>query len=77
MIRLFINGLAASVGGGLTYLRNVIPHFARRGDVETTVLLHAAMRQEFGELPNISLVEAPEAYSAPRRFFGSRRCCRR
>jgi glycosyltransferase involved in cell wall biosynthesis len=69
MIRLFINGLAASVGGGLTYLRNVIPHFARRGDVETTVLLHAAMRQEFGELPNISLVEAPEAYSAPRRFF--------
>jgi len=66
---LFINGLAASVGGGLTYLRNVIPHFARRGDVETTVLLHAAMRQEFGELPNISLVEAPEAYSAPRRFF--------
>ena len=47
MIRLFINGLAASAGGGLTYLRNVIPHLARRADVETTVLLNPAMRREF------------------------------
>ena len=68
MIRLFINGLAASAGGGLTYLRNVIPHFARRGDVETTVLLHAAMRREFGELPNISFVHVQERNGALRRF---------
>ncbi len=69
MIRLFINGLGASAGGGLTYLRNVIPHLARRMDAETTVLLNPAIRMEFGELPNISLVEARGSYGAPRRFF--------
>jgi glycosyltransferase involved in cell wall biosynthesis len=69
MIRLFINGFAASAGGGLTYLRNVICHLARRVDAETTVLLNPEFRREFGELPNIFLVEAPEAYGTPRRFF--------
>ena len=69
MIKLFINGLAASAGGGLTYLRNVIPHLARRVDAETTVLLNSAIRREFGELPNISFVEALESYGAPRRFI--------
>jgi glycosyltransferase involved in cell wall biosynthesis len=68
MIRLFINGLAASAGGGLTYLRNVIPHLARRADAEATVLLNAAMRREFGELPNISFVEDSENFGAFRRF---------
>jgi glycosyltransferase involved in cell wall biosynthesis len=68
MIRLFINGLAASAGGGLTYLRNVIPHLARRVDAETTVLLDPAIRREFGELPNVSFVEDMESRGAPRRF---------
>jgi len=69
MIRLFINGLAASAGGGLTYLRNVIPHLARRTDTETTVLLSTAMRGEFGELPNISFAESPKGAGAFRRFL--------
>ena len=68
MIRLFVNGLAASAGGGLTYLRNVIPHLARRADAETTVLLNPAMRREFGELPNISFAENSETFGAFRRF---------
>jgi glycosyltransferase involved in cell wall biosynthesis len=68
MIRLFINGLAASAGGGLTYLRNVIPHLARRTDAGTTVLLNSAMRREFGELPNISFAENSETFGAFRRF---------
>jgi len=67
MIRLFINGLAASAGGGLTYLRNVIPHLARRVDTETTVLLNRAIRREFGELPNISFVETAETSGVIRR----------
>ncbi|MGO9168681.1 MAG: glycosyltransferase family 4 protein [Candidatus Sulfotelmatobacter sp.] len=69
MIRLFINGLAASAGGGLTYLRNVIPHLARRADVEATVLLNPAMRAEFGSLANISFVETSESSGAFRRFI--------
>jgi glycosyltransferase involved in cell wall biosynthesis len=69
MIRLFINGLAASAGGGLTYLRNVIPHLARRVDVETTVLLDPAMRQEFADLSNISFVHASRSTGVFRRFL--------
>jgi len=37
-MRLFIHALGASAGGGLTYLRNVIPHLAERGDTEITLL---------------------------------------
>jgi glycosyltransferase involved in cell wall biosynthesis len=69
MIRLFINGLAASAGGGLTYLRNVIPHLARRDDAQTTVWLNPAMRAEFGVLPNISFVETSDSSGALRRFI--------
>jgi glycosyltransferase involved in cell wall biosynthesis len=68
MIRLFINGLAASAGGGLTYLRNVIPHLARRVDAQTTVLLNPATGREFGELSNISFVETSESSGVFRRF---------
>lgn len=64
-----MNGLAASAGGGLTYLRNVVPHLARRVDTETAVLLNPAIRREFGELPNISFVEETESGSVPRRFI--------
>jgi len=69
MIRLFMNGLAASAGGGLTYLRNVIPQLARRTDTETTVLLNPVIRREFGKLPNISFVEDVASHDAPRRFI--------
>jgi len=68
MIRLFINGLAASAGGGLTYLRNVIPHLAKRVDVQTTVLLNPALRAEFGELSNVSFVATSETSGVFRRF---------
>jgi glycosyltransferase involved in cell wall biosynthesis len=69
MIRLFINGSAASAGGGLTYLRNVIPHLARRVDAKTTVLLNPVLRREFGEMANISFIEAQGSRGAPQRFF--------
>jgi glycosyltransferase involved in cell wall biosynthesis len=68
MIRLFINGLAASAGGGFTYLRNVIPHLARRADVESTVLLNPSIRSELAELPNIAFVESGESHGAAERF---------
>ncbi len=69
MIRLFINGLAASAGGGLTYLRNVVPPLSRRGDAETTVLLNPSIRQEFGQLPNVSFIESAEGSGAFWRFI--------
>jgi glycosyltransferase involved in cell wall biosynthesis len=68
MIRLFINGLAASAGGGLTYLRNVIPHLARRTDVEATVLLNPAIRSEFENLPTVRFVDGSASSNAAWRF---------
>ncbi|HLM79434.1 MAG TPA: glycosyltransferase family 1 protein [Terriglobales bacterium] len=68
MIRLFINGLAASAGAGLTYLRNVIPHLARRPDAQATVLLSADLRGEFAEFSNISYAEASPSGGVVGRF---------
>jgi len=71
MIRLFINGLAASAGGGLTYLRNVIPELARRDNVATTVLLNPDLRREFRGSENVSFVEveAPALNTLRRVWF--------
>lgn len=67
MMRLFINSLAASAGGGLTYIRNVLPHLAARPDVRITVALGTSLRQEFCGLNEIDFqeVEVPAA----RRFW--------
>src|SRR2546426_1698727 len=57
MMRLFINSLAASAGGGLTYIRNVVPHLAVRSDVQATVALSSGLRQEFSEYSNIEFMD--------------------
>ena len=68
MIRLLINGLAASAGGGLTYLRNVVPQLARRTDVQATVALNPAFRPEFKNAPNLSFVEMSNRGGSLGRF---------
>ncbi len=68
MIKLLINGLAASAGAGPTYLRNVVPQLARRVDVQATVLLSAGLRREFSEFSNISFVEAGSSHAVVGRF---------
>lgn len=56
MMHLFINALAASAGGGLTYIRNVIPEMASRPDLRVTVLLGTRLRQEFPVLPSVEFI---------------------
>jgi glycosyltransferase involved in cell wall biosynthesis len=68
-MRLFLNGLAASAGAGLTYLRNVIPEIAKRGEVRTTVALDSSLQPEFEGLPNISFVNLPSPRGAMQRFW--------
>lgn len=68
MIRLFINGLAASAGGGLTYLRNLIPQLAARDDAEATLLLSPSLRREFEGYANVSFVVEKWPLQAARRF---------
>jgi len=69
MMRLLINGLAASAGGGLTYLRNVIPQFAARTDVEIAVALPPALRKEFGHLGRVSFLEVYPSANPAARFW--------
>jgi hypothetical protein len=84
MIHLFVNALAASAGGGLTYVRNIIPQLALRQDTRATVLLDAALRRELQQSTNVSFVERENLPGAVRRApwvlssvtTGQMFCCR-
>src|ERR1700691_4682251 len=73
MIHLFINALAASAGGGLTYVRNVLPRLAVRDDVRTTLLAGGQLRNEITESSFFSLFSiGGPAGSAKRLFYEQR-----
>src|SRR2546430_15153155 len=69
MIHLFINALAASAGGGLTYIRNVIPCLMARDDAKTTVLLDARFRSEFPTSSRVTFLEGENRSSIVRRYW--------
>jgi len=73
MIRLLINGLAASAGGGLTYLINLIPHFAQRDDVEATILVTDSTRPLLRGAGNVSILEEPTTRASGARFLHEQR----
>jgi glycosyltransferase involved in cell wall biosynthesis len=73
MIHFFINALAASAGGGLTYVRNVLPRLAVRDDARATVLLSAALRSEITESPRITLLQEDCPASSGGRFWYEQR----
>jgi glycosyltransferase involved in cell wall biosynthesis len=66
VIHLFINALAATAGGGLTYVRNVLPLLAT-APVRATVLISPSLRQEFSHPPKVDFLELNA--SAIRRFW--------
>lgn len=71
-MRLFIHALGASAGGGLTYLRNVLPHLARQSDLEVLLL---AGREAVNSPPrNVHVLETKgSAHGALSRFFWEQR----
>jgi len=71
MTHLFINYLAASAGGGLTYVRNVTPLFSATPGFRFTVALSPDLRREFGHLPNVDFVEL--GLPPARRFWYEQR----
>jgi glycosyltransferase involved in cell wall biosynthesis len=73
MIHLFINALAASAGGGLTYVRNVLPRLAVRDDVGATVLLNAALRGEITESARVTVLRGDFPAGSARRFWYEQR----
>jgi len=67
-MHLFINALAASAGGGLTYIRNVIPHMAAMPGLRVTAALSSGLRQEFPASSNVEFLEL-EIPPAKRFWF--------
>jgi glycosyltransferase involved in cell wall biosynthesis len=57
-MRLFIHALGASAGGGLTYLRNVIPHLAAAPDLEIKLLAGEAAAEILSSNPNVEMLAA-------------------
>ncbi len=69
MIHLFINALSASAGGGLTYIRNVVPQLARRNDACTTLLIGAALRAEITTSDRLRVLGDPYPNGSISRFW--------
>ena len=69
MMHLFVNALAASAGGGLTYIRNVLPILAVEPQLQVTVALNSALREEFRESGSVHLLALDAPVSAVRRFW--------
>lgn len=66
-MHLFINGLAATAGGGLTYLRNIIPRIAGIPSLMVTAVVRPALRKEFDGFPNVTCLESDAG--GVRRFW--------
>ncbi len=73
MIQLFINALAASAGGGLTYVRNVLPRLAARDDVHATVLVSGALRNKIAESVRVTVLSAEGPAGSGGRFWYEQR----
>jgi glycosyltransferase involved in cell wall biosynthesis len=69
MMHLFLNCLAASAGGGLTYPRNVVPHLSARTGVRTTIAASSSLKRELGALPNVAWIELEKDHGAGLRFW--------
>jgi glycosyltransferase involved in cell wall biosynthesis len=66
-MRLFINSLAASAGGGLTYIRNLIPHLVTVPGVHVALLAPTPIQKELPAVPNLEFIETE--LSTARRFW--------
>src|SRR5579863_7877713 len=68
-MHLFFNCLAASAGGGVTYLRNVVPHLAQRSSLKITLAVQADLDLDIGPASNISLKRINTPSLAATRFL--------
>jgi glycosyltransferase involved in cell wall biosynthesis len=73
MIHVFINALSASAGGGLTYIRNVLPRLTNRDGVHTTLLVGGVLRSEIPESPQVEVLREDYPGGSARRFWYEQR----
>ncbi len=69
MIRIFMNGLAASAGAGLTYLHNVVPQLSALPEVHTSLAVQPSLSQSFEQLRKVDLVCPKDISGTARRFW--------
>jgi glycosyltransferase involved in cell wall biosynthesis len=69
MIHIFINAASASAGGGLTYVRNVVPRLVSQEGVYTTLLVGEMLRSEIGESSHVRVLSEDYPRGPGRRFL--------
>jgi glycosyltransferase involved in cell wall biosynthesis len=69
LIHLFINAIAASAGGGLTYVRNVLPRLAARENVRTTLLVNGPLGAEVTASERLTLLREDYPAGSARRLW--------
>lgn len=72
-MRIFLNGLAASAGAGLTYLHNVVPHLSAVSGLHTTLAVQPGLRAGFEGLPNVDVIYPPRTLGTASRFWFEQR----
>ena len=73
MMHLFINALAATSGGGITYIRNVVCELGERSDVTATVAVSPALQCQLQSGSRVRLLEVNAPASAAPRFLFEQR----
>ncbi len=69
MIHVFLNGLGASAGAGLTYLHNVVPRLSSIPEVRTTLAVQPQLRMQFSGLAGVDVLDARIPFGAVPRFW--------
>jgi glycosyltransferase involved in cell wall biosynthesis len=69
MIHLFLNGLGAGAGSGLTYLFNVVPCLSATPSVWATVAVQSHLRPHFARMPNVTFLDVDAPISSAARFW--------
>lgn len=73
MTHVFLNGLGASAGAGLTYLYNVVPRLASAPGVYTTLAVQPQLRPEFEQFTNVTALKSPVPSGTMKRFWFEQR----
>jgi glycosyltransferase involved in cell wall biosynthesis len=69
MIHIFMNALAATAGGGITYVRNAIPQLAQHSDVTVTIVAPPSMSSDLSAYSNVHYLETDAPDSTAKRFL--------
>ncbi len=73
MTHIFLNGLGASAGAGLTYLHNVVPRLASMPEVRTTLAVQPQLRMQFSGFTKVAVLDASIPAGTLRRFWFEQR----